>query len=183
MDLSKAFIWTSLVLSAAGVGSHFYMKSRLEEAGKNRIQALARLKQISTANQDIDGLLMEKEKDDYNSKGTERYNEYFANMAAKAFLSPAPSVSKPQEDRENERNGYTDKSYELKWNFRRDSNTKGFDRENIASFLWWIENRTKLLKISEIVLENGDPNAPVPVDIWRPKVWVTERRPVASSDE
>lgn len=178
VDPAKAAIWTCLILSAIGVGTHFWLEGELEQAGKDVKVCMASLRQVAEAKAEIDALQTEIDNDDYiKSKADNKLLTFFESMANNAGL-PRPSVDSPRDDtpRSGREKGFQDTSFELTWE-KSGRQRPRFDRERCAKFAWWIENESKLLKITSIKLST---DAREFDDLWEYRVWVTERRPTSS---
>lgn len=174
LDFAKVGVWTCLGLSLIGAGSYFYLRDWREKLEEDKKKALNLLHAVHQARLDVDVLQAEKDQDEGLRLGQDRIAEYFADRAKDAKL-PGPSMARPKDETPGRAKGYKDTLYELNWNFDPKTNT-GFDRQNIAAFLWYIENKTSLLKISQLRLETDEKTRS---DRWKARVYVTERRPSA----
>ncbi len=181
VDGSKVVIWTCLLLSAVGVASHFYFEKRLEEAGKDVETALKTLKRISVAREDIAVLNAELQADEFRqSKAENRMNTFFAQVASQAKMDFGPSVQKPKDDTPPRAQGYEDTSYELYWEKSRTGPTV-FTREQCTAFMWWIQKRSNLLKITDISLKTSPTKQGEYQDLWELRLWVTDRHPITTT--
>ncbi|MFG0315712.1 MAG: hypothetical protein ACF8XB_00460 [Planctomycetota bacterium JB042] len=179
VDPAKVVIWTLLLLAAAGVGTHFWLKDKLDQASKDVKLSLQGLRQVAEAKSEIDALRTEIERNDYvNAKAENKLLTFFEKMATNAGL-PRPSVDAPRDDtpRSGKQKGFEDTSYELTWQ-KSGRQRPRFDRERAAKFAWWIENESQLLKVTSIKLTT-DPRQFD--DLWEYRLWVTERRPTSSA--
>lgn len=176
-DFTKGIIYGCILLSAAGGGTHVWLTKRYAESGKETDRALRMLQSIAVARQDISSLETEVKNDAWigmTSGGQSRYQEYFAQCASKAKISIDPIMEKPKDTTPRTAEGaYKDTAYEMSWKLnKRDPNANGFTREQVAAFLWNLED-SKLLRVTYLQL-TADDNF---TDHWIPRVHVTERRP------
>lgn len=177
VDPVKAMIWSLLLLSGAGVASHLYLEKRIDQSQKDVKRALQTLAEISQAKEDIDVLSREMESDIYiTNRAQNRLNSFFAEVARQAKMARGPSVQKPRDDTPRRAQGYRDESYELYWEKTREGPIT-FTREQAAAFMWWLEDRTSLLKVTDISLETKPTQDGEWTDLWELRLWVTERRP------
>jgi len=178
LDFAKLTIWTCLLLTAAGVAGHFYIKGRIEQAENDKGRALLALSNISQARKDIRVLEDEMERDEYSrDKADGRQRTFFSRMAKFAGMGD-PVTGEARDDTPSQAEGYTDSSTELSWGkINRQQQT--FTREQIAKFVWKLEERTNLLKVTYIKMETDprDRN-----DQWTLRLWVTERWPTSVSE-
>ena len=177
VDPAKMVIWVCLGLSAVGVGTHYWLEGKLEQAKKDVKICLTYLKEIAEKNDEIGNLTKEAEDNTYiNSvKGGQAFT-FFENMATNAGLPP-PSTGRETDDtpRKGRDQGYKDTSWEITWE-RAERRRQRFDRERAAKFCWWLENESQqLLKVTDIRLQT-DPRQGYD-DLWEMSLWVTERRP------
>lgn len=183
VDFAKLTIWICLLLSAVGVGTHYYLKGRIDGWENNRKTALQTLRAVTQIRKDIDVLHEEMEKDQYREGGRNlaTYVEKIARNDAR--LGKIPKFSQPKEMNPPNAAGYTDTEYELSWPKQNRQETT-FDRQRIASFLWWLEDRTDLLKVTKIQLKTGGEGGPeTRDDQWSLTCSVTERMPEKPADD
>lgn len=181
VDPAKLTIWICLGLAAAGVGSHFWLEQRIQAAEKDTRDSLRALRMISELRAEIESLARELENDQYlKSKSNNQLDTFFEKMARNSGL-PRPNVSAPRDDtpRSGRELGFRDTSLELTW-AKSGRNRQRFDRERCAKFAWWLENQSKLLKVTSLRLTTDDR---LYDDLWEYRLWVTERRPVSADDE
>lgn len=178
---TKIAIAVMLGLSVIGIGLFLWLNTRLEQAEKDQRRALALLSDITVARKDAMVLQEEREADKFlQDKAEQRLNSFFDQIARQEAKMPTgPSTGRPVEHTSSKAKGWTDTSYELTW--QKDRNQRGgmFTREQIAAFLWHIENKTKLLKVTELDI---DTDANQRNDLWNARVHVTERRPTAAPE-
>ena len=178
LDFAKLTIWLCLVLTAAGVGGHFYIKRRIEASEKSKGRALAALSNISRARKDIRVLEDELERDEYSrDKNDGRQRTFFSKIAKFAAMGD-PVTGEQRDDTPPKADGYEDSSRELSWG-KVNKRQQMFSREQVAKFIWKLEDRTNLLKVTYIKLET---DARERDDQWTLRLWVTERLPTTSGD-
>lgn len=173
-DFSKVAINVCLALSAIGAGTHFWLANQLQQATRDGTRALGTLGEIATAAADVSVLANEKKNDEYiGTKDSGRLPEFFQQKAKDdAKMDRGPNVGAPIDDTPSRAAGFKDTTRELTWSGL--SKDEGYTRKQIAAFMWYIENRTGLLKVTEIRLETDSKSLN---DLWRPVINVTERVP------
>ena len=181
VDPAKMVIWVCLGLSAVGVGTHYWLEGKLEQASKDVKLCLTYLKEVAEKKAEIDELTDEFEKNTFlKSVSAGSTFSFFEGVATKAGLPP-PSIGRQTDDtpRSGREAGYKDTSWEVTWE-RSARKRQRFDRERAAKFCWWIEDESKqLLKVTDIRLQT-DPRQFD--DLWEMTLWVTERRPGKLAD-
>jgi hypothetical protein len=178
MDGTKIALIVCFGLSALGVGSDLWLRDQFTKATKNERAAISLLTQIEVAKLDVEVLEKEKSRDKLlEGKGSNRYREFFEKTATTdSKMDKYPAVGTPQSS-EDKAKGFIDTYFELKWGSGRTA--ERYARDKIASFMWHVENKTSLLRVSYIKLQT-DPKSRD--DLWEPIIGVTERRPLVISD-
>lgn len=174
MEGTRIAILTCFGLSLLGVGTDFWLRDKQKQAEKDETRGLALLTDITSAKLDVDILDQEKMNDSYlREKSNNRLGEFFELTAKqKAKMEKGPGVS-PQKEQASSKQGYADTSYELTWG-RGSRAGERYGRDQIAVFMWHVEQASSLLKITYIKLST-DPSKRD--DLWEPVITVTERRP------
>ncbi|MFH0943593.1 MAG: hypothetical protein V2A76_00185 [Planctomycetota bacterium] len=177
LDFAKLTIWICLILTLVGVGGHYYLKSRIGQAEKDQMQALFFLSSISEARKDIRVLEDETDSDAYLAGKTDgRQLSFFSEMAKFAGMGQDPVVGENRDDTPPKAEGYQDTSRELSWG-KVGRQKLRFKRDQIAKFIWKLEDRTNLLKVTHIKIET---DAELRDDLWSLRLWVTERLPTTA---
>lgn len=174
-DMTKVMLYVCLGASALGGASHAWMTAEREQADKDRKRALQMLARISAKAEDIATLEAERDQDEWvKQSANNRHQEFFATCARDSGLPRGPGGGNPKDTTPTSGRtlGFQDRTYELTWRYQ-PGEQKGFPRENIAQFLWRLEDRP-LLKVTELRLSTDDRTWN---DLWDPRISVTERKP------
>ena len=177
MESSRIAIITCFALSAIGVGTDLGLKNQVLVADKTKASALALLSDIEKARLDVEVLDKEKQKDKLvESKETDKVRAFFDSTAKNdAKMDKGPTVGPAKEEPGK---GFLDSTYELKWTSSGRTVDK-YSREKIAAFLWFIENRTSLFKVTYLKMAT---DANTRDDMWEPTIQVTQRKPVKADE-
>lgn len=178
-DGTKLALYCCFGLAALGAGSHTWLTREREQADKDRTRGLQILETIASQSADITALRQEMDEDEWFQKSaSSRQHEFFSNCAKLAGLPKGPSVGNRKDTTPSRASGFKDGTYELTWRWDRNE-TKGFERERLAQFLWRLEEQPSLkVTMLQLNTEEGEWN-----DLWEPRVEVTERKPEGKPSE
>ncbi len=177
LDFAKIVIWSCLILSALGIGSHFLLRKLVADAESDVKKGLITLRDVSKLSKNIGVLEQEKEADLWlKNLALNRINSFFEGQAKKAKMPRGPNVERPREETPSGAQGFQDTVYELSWQKNRNERI-AFTREQVAAFIWWLESESNLLKVTEVKVEA---DTKLLDDLWELRVWVTERRPAVA---
>ncbi len=172
MEASRIAIISCFALAVAGVASDFWLKNQQVVAEKTKTSALTLLSDIEKTRLDVEVLDKEKERDKLSeTKDNAKVIAFFDSTAkndAKMDKGPTVVPARP----EGNKQGFIDRSYELKWSSS-GRNVEKYSREKIAAMLWFIENRASLFKVTYLKMQT-DPNTRD--DLWEPTIQVTQRK-------
>ena len=118
LDFAKLTIWICLILTLVGVGGHYYLKSRVEQAEKDQKLAISMLTSISEARKDIRALEDEADADAYLAGKSQGGQLTFFSAMAKFAGMEDPVVGENRDDTPPKADGYEDTSRELSWGKR-----------------------------------------------------------------
>jgi len=175
-DFATIWIWTCIVLSVAGIGTHFWLSNRIDAAKKDTPQALRALKDIAQARSDIGFLQRELQQDEFHGKESDQHFGFFQDMAKDAGEVPTPQIEKARDTTPAGAKGFQDRTFEMDWGRTSRRQKQSFTRQQIAAFCFNIETRTKLLKVTELDLRAADTKN-FEADQWELSMAVTERKP------
>lgn len=177
LDFAKIVIWSCVILSALGIGSHFLLRRLVAGADADVKKGLLALRDVSKLSKNIGVLEQEKEADLWlKNLALNRINSFFDGQAKKAKMPRGPNVERPREETPSGAQGFQDTMYELHWQKSRNERI-AFTREQVAALIWWLESESNLLKVTEVKVEA---DTKLLDDLWELRVWVTERRPAVA---
>jgi hypothetical protein len=166
-DMVKFILFASLFLCVAGTGMYFYQNYDLDSLKKDRPRCRQKLTDIGQLSAEVDLRIAELARD---KRQDEKLSRYIAVQANQAQISYRTSLElKPMGENRNPREGYVDRPIEIK-----PVSKKRFNRQQLASFIFNIENHTNRLKVTELYLDKPTPNH----EQWNMNMEITERAPL-----
>ena len=166
-DLEKILLAFLGALIVAGIGVSFWQRSeaaRLEQGMDLSERQLAtigkRFNEIEALKRDI--------KDDKVADGTLRPLAYFEEQMRRNQMSPADFRIGPRNSQPGD--GFKD----TVWEFRPQDNNRDFQRQELATFMLYVERDANTIKVSRMVLESSRRRGASPDD-WTARREFTHR--------
>jgi hypothetical protein len=123
------------------------------------------------------GTLQDEIAKDDVARGVDPYAYIEKQLTAVRLGKASFSYATPKVDR-HQQEGFEDTAYQLTQAASRDS----FTREEIGTFLLWIEGNTTRMKVTRIKLDRPSSNKVAPdQDAWKAALTITDRRPISRS--
>ena len=166
-DMVKFILFASLFLCLAGAGMYLYQKYDLGVKKDDLPRCEKKLTEIGQLSAEVDVRLAELANDRRQDEKLARYIEKQANQARMSYRTSLEL--KPKGENKNPSEGYVDRPLEIK-----PVNKKLFSRQQIANFIFNIENFTNRLKVTELYLDKPTPDR----EMWDMYMIITERAPM-----
>jgi hypothetical protein len=175
LDVERVVLGVMLLLILGGVGFIFYQRSAAEELQKGMSAAERNLSQIGVLTDEV-LLLQEELADDRVASGMAPYAYIEQQMVETRIGKTSFSIAPPQEDR-NDSKGYIDTRFLLTAAAQLAAQGRDeFTREDLATFLLFIEGKTTRMKVTSIKLDRSTRSG-AGTDAWKPRFTITDRRP------
>ena len=168
LDLEKIVLGFMGVLIVAGVGVTIWQRGEAESLTKAMPTSERQLVEIGRRFIELQTLKQEFDRD-VILKGELRPLPYFEAQMRKNGIKAGDLTIAPGNT--EQLSGYQDTIWEL----RSTNRNRNFGRQEIASFLLFVENEANTLKVSRLTLEHSSSRDAGPDD-WTPRIWVTERK-------
>jgi hypothetical protein len=170
-DVEKVLLVVMALLILGGVGFIFFKQSEIDDMVAAMPTAEEQLARIGMRYREIDQLERDMKNDEI-AKGA-RPVEYFGAMMKGSGIGQVFSIESPRDGSANNYDGYSDSDWEL----RVKSGKRSFSRQEVATFLIYIESKTNRMKVSRLRLSK-DMSKGAAQDDWEPMITVTNREPV-----
>ncbi|MHC5211026.1 MAG: hypothetical protein ACYTG2_09940 [Planctomycetota bacterium] len=176
LDVERVVLIVMVALILGGVGFIMYQRSAAEELSRAMSGAERNLSQIGVLTDEV-LLLQEELAEDEVASGTAPFAYIETQMVATRIGKTSFSIAPPQEDR-NESDGYIDTKFRLTTAAQLAAQGRDeFTREDLATFLLFIEGKTTRMKVTSIKLDRSMRSG-AGTDAWKPRFTITDRRPI-----
>jgi hypothetical protein len=176
LDVERVVLAVMLLLILGGVGFIMYQRSAADELRAGLSGAERYLSQIGVLTDEV-LLLQEELAEDRVASGMAPYAYIEQQMVETRIGKTSFSIAPPGEDK-NEAKGYIDTRFLLTTAPQLAAQGRDeFTREDLATFLLWIEGNTTRMKVTNIKLDRSTRTGAA-ADAWKPRFTITDRRPI-----
>jgi hypothetical protein len=176
LDVERVVLVVMLLLILGGVGFIMYQRSVADELRGALATAERDLSRIGVLTDEV-LMLQEELSEDKVASGMAPYAYIEQQMVETRIGKTSFSIANPQED-ENRSEGYIDTKFTLTTAPQLAAQGRDeFTREDLATFLLWIEGNTRRMKVTNIRLDRST-RSDAAADAWKPRFTIVERRPL-----
>ena len=168
LDTVKLFLIASFILCLAGGGVYWYQVNDLKNLEQDIPKSMLKLKDLGSLYSKWNILKDQQEEDKRHGV---QLRTYLENQGHKAGVNYRKLRLDTQSPDPNQAGGYIDQPITIT------AGKEKFHRKNIANYIFFIENRTNRLKVTELILDKPDEDH----EQWTLNMKLVERSPLEMS--
>ena len=183
-DFERIVLLLLAVLILVGIGYTLYLNSQEETLQRQLPEAERKLKELGDLEKEIQDLKKEIKLDNIASGQVGPY-QYIEQQAVESRIGKTRfNIAPPTEDK-HESDGYTDMRYVLTpASSGAAQGRNDFTRQEVATFLLYIEGNTTRMKVTRIRLDLAAKQAAgqkLGDETWKPTITITDRLTIVKS--